>query len=333
MSSQSSAGLQTSSVHTWNPFDGQEADKLGRLNSGAPSAASARHRRRISACSQRIWHERFLYRLGASDYRDRFVLKGATLFTLWTGRLHRPTRDLDLLGAGSSEIEDVVTVCKAICGIPAEDGVIFDVASVHGMRIREDAEYEGVRVQLQADLAGARIPMQIDVGFGDAVEHGGDFVQFPVLLPMEAPLIRAYPKESVVAEKLHAVVVLDMANSRMKDFHDIWFMSQRWSFNLGAIRAAITATFERRKTPLPTELPLALGSVFLASSDKQAQWRAFRHRLGEEAPSIALEAVGAVICDFIGPALLRPAPLPDSAAWNPGGGWIAGKRDAQNNSG
>ncbi len=268
-------------------------------------------------------NERFLYRLGVSDYRDRFVLKGATLFTLWTGRLHRPTRDLDLLGAGSSKIEDVVTVCKAICGIPAEDGIIFDVASVHGMRIREDAEYEGVRVQLQADLAGARIPMQIDIGFGDAVEHGGDFVQFPVLLPMEAPLIRAYPKESVVAEKLHAMVVLDMANSRMKDFHDIRFMSQRWFFNLGVMRTAVIATFARRQTPLPQELPLALTAAFLASPDKQAQWRAFRYRLGENAPATVLEDVGAAIRVFVGPILLDPN-FPDSAVWKPGSGWSAG---------
>ncbi len=215
-------------------------------------------------------------------------------------------------------------MCKAICGVPAEDGIIFDVLSVHGMRIREDAEYEGVRLQLQADLAGARIPMQIDIGFGDAVEHGGgDFVQFPVLLPMAAPLIRAYPKESVVAEKLHAMVVLDMANSRMKDFHDICYMSQHWSFNLGAMRAAVIATFARRQTPLPQELPLALTAAFLASPDKQAQWRAFRRRLGENAPSTALEDVGAAIRIFVGPVLLDPG-IPDTAVWNPGSGWSVG---------
>lgn len=268
-------------------------------------------------------NERFLYRLGVSDYRDRFVLKGATLFTLWMGRLHRPTRDLDLLGAGSANIEDVAAVCKAICGIPAEDGIVFDVASVHGMRIRGDAEYEGVRVQLQADLAGARIPMQIDIGFGDAVERGGDFVTFPVLLPMEAPVIRAYPKESVVAEKLHAMVVLDMANTRMKDFHDIHFMSQRWSFNLGAMRAAAVSTFARRQTPLPQELPVALTAAFLASPDKQAQWRAFRRRLGEDAPSTALEDVGAAIRIFVGPVLLDSG-IPETAVWNPGTGWSVG---------
>src|SRR5690348_4981467 len=152
----------------------------------------------------------------------------------------------------------MVCVCKAICGIPVEDGIVFDLASVHGARIREDAGYEGVRILLRAELAGARIPMQIDIGFGDAVEHGGDLVHFPVLLPMGAPLIRAYPKEAAIAEKLHGMVILDMANSRMKDFYDIWFMSKRWPFNLGTLSSAIASTFERRSTPLPDQLPTAL---------------------------------------------------------------------------
>lgn len=268
-------------------------------------------------------NERFLYRLGASAYRDRFILKGATLFTLWDGRLHRPTRDLDLLGAGSSQIEDVVAVCKAICSLQVEDGIVFDLASVHGMRIREDADYEGVRIQLRAELAGARIPMQIDIGFGDAVEPGGQLVHFPVLLPMEAPLIRAYPKETAIAEKLHAMVILDMANSRMKDFHDIWFMSMRWSFNLGTLRAAITATFERRSTPMPAQLPTALTAAFLTAPEKQAQWRAFRRRLGDQAPSIELEDVGAAIRDFIGPPLLQSASFANHAVWNPADGWAS----------
>lgn len=266
-------------------------------------------------------NERFLYRLGASDYRDRFILKGATLFTLWDGRLNRPTRDLDLLGLGSSQIEDVVAVCKAICGIPVEDGIVFDLASVHGARIREDADYEGVRILLRAELAGARIPMQIDIGFGDAVEHGGDLVHFPVLLPMGAPLIRAYPKEAAIAEKLHGMVILDMANSRMKDFYDIWFMSKRWPFNLGTLSSAIASTFERRSTPLPDQLPTALGSTFLTAPEKQAQWRAFRSRLGDQAPSLALEEIGKAIRDFIAPALFLQTTLPPNAVWDPDKGW------------
>jgi len=271
----------------------------------------------------RFGNERFLYRLGISEYRNRFVLKGATLFTLWMGRLHRPTRDLDLLGVGSSRIEDAVAAFKVICGMPAEDGIIFDITSVRGMRIKEDAEYEGVRVLLAGALAGARIPMQIDVGFGDALDLGRPMCTFPVLLPMEAPLIRAISKEAVVAEKLHAMVVLDMGNSRMKDFYDIWFMSRCWPFDLAALRTAIVATFERRKTALPQELPIALSSTFLANADKQAQWLAFRRRLGADSTPLTLEDVGAAIQDFVGPAL-SAVPSSPTDVWNAGDGWSSG---------
>ena len=163
--------------------------------------------------------ERFLYRLGRSPYRDKFAVKGATLFTLWTGHTHRPTKDLDLLGRGtSSAIEEVEMTIRAICGIQEQDGMVFHSESVEGARIKEDDEYDGVRIKLLAELAGARIPMQIDIGFGDAVYPEPELASFPVLLPMEAPLIRAYPRESAIAEKFHAMVVLDIRNSRMKDF-------------------------------------------------------------------------------------------------------------------
>ena len=166
--------------------------------------------------------ERFLYRLGQSPHRDKFALKGATLFTLWAGHTHRPTKDLDLLGRGSSSaIEEVEMTIRAICEVKDEDGMVFHSESVEGARIKEDDEYDGVRIKLLAELAGARIPMQIDIGFGDAVYPEPELASFPVLLPMEAPLIRAYARESAIAEKFHAMVVLDIRNSRMKDFYDV----------------------------------------------------------------------------------------------------------------
>jgi Nucleotidyl transferase AbiEii toxin, Type IV TA system len=169
--------------------------------------------------------ERFLYRLGRSPYRDKFALKGATLFTLWTGQTHRPTKDLDLLGQGSSAISDVEETIRAICEIKEDDGIVFDRKSVEGTKIKEDDEYDGVRIKFQVELAGARIPMQIDIGFGDAIYPEPELASFPVLLHMEAPVIRAYPREASSAEKFHAMVVLDIRNGRMKDFYDIWFMA------------------------------------------------------------------------------------------------------------
>ena len=177
--------------------------------------------------------ERFLYRLGRSKYRDKFALKGATLFTLWTGQTHRPTKDLARPTRPRFVVHDrVERSMREICTTPGDDGIVFVGESVGGTRIKEEDEYDGVRVKFQAELAGARIPMQVDIGFGDAVYPEPELASFPVFLPMEAPLIRAYPREATIAEKFHAMVVLDIRNSRMKDFYDIWFMANTWEFEM-----------------------------------------------------------------------------------------------------
>lgn len=267
--------------------------------------------------------ERFLYRLGRSPYRERFVLKGATLFTLWTGHTHRPTKDLDLLGRGSSSaIGEVEATIRAICEIQEGDGVVFDSESVEGTRIKADDEYDGVRIKLQAQLAGARIPMQIDIGFGDAVHPEPELASFPVLLPMEAPLVRAYPREAAIAEKFHAMVVLDIRNSRMKDFYDIWFLANSWTFDMAFLRKAILASFERRGSTIPTAVPFALTEDFLNDPQKKQQWSAFVSRLnpGNKAPS--LEEVGIVLRAFLLPcASGEPQTESGTHRWAPSLGW------------
>jgi predicted nucleotidyltransferase component of viral defense system len=267
--------------------------------------------------------ERFLYRLGRSPYRDKFALKGATLFTLWTGHTHRPTKDLDLLGRGlSSTIGEVETTVRAICEIQDEDGIVFNSGSVEGTRIKEDDEYDGVRIKLLADLAGARIPMQIDIGFGDAVYPEPELASFPVLLPMEAPLIRAYPREASIAEKFQAMVLLDIRNSRMKDFYDIWFIANTWTFDMATLRTAILASFEKRGSTTPTEVPFSLTDDFLNDPRKTQQWGAFVNRLdpGEQAPS--LKEVGAVLRAFLLPCISSGSPTkPDTLSWTPNQGW------------
>lgn len=245
--------------------------------------------------------ERFLYRLGQSPYRDRFAIKGATLFTLWTGQAHRPTKDLDLLGWGSAAIEDVKATVQAICGIDGEDGIVFDISSVEGAEIKEDDEYNGVRVKFNGELAGARIPMQIDIGFGDAVYPDPAFADFPVLLPMPAPRIRAYPRESAIAEKLHAMVELGIRNSRMKDFYDIWFMATTWDFELPILHKAIVASFERRGLAVPRTLPFALTKEFTDDTRKQQQWGAFISRLNPDDKTPSLDEVGALLRAFLAP--------------------------------
>ena len=247
--------------------------------------------------------ERFLYRLGRSPYRDKFAVKGATLFTLWTGHTHRPTKDLDLLGQGSSAIGDVEQTIRGICEIEEEDGVVFDRASVEGTKIKEDDEYDGVRIKLLADLAGARIPMQIDIGFGDAVYPEPELASFPVLLQMEAPLIRAYPREASIAEKFQAMVLLDIRNSRMKDFYDIWFIANTWTFDMVSLRNAILASFERRGSTIPTEVPFALTDDFLNDPRKTQQWSAFVNRLNPGEKASSLKEVGAVLRAFLLPCI------------------------------
>ncbi len=266
--------------------------------------------------------ERFLYRLGRSPYRDKFALKGATLFTLWTGQTHRPTKDLDLLGQGSSAIGEVEQTIRAICEIQEEDGLLFDSASVEGTKIKEDDEYDGVRIKLLADLAGARIPMQIDIGFGDAVYPEPELASFPVLLPMEAPLIRAYPREASIAEKFHAMVVLDIRNSRMKDFYDIWFMANTWTFDMACLRNAILASFERRGSTIPTGVPFALTQDFLNDPQKKQQWSAFVSRLNPEDQAPSLEEVGAILGALLLPCISGDSlPKAEIVSWTPNQGW------------
>jgi hypothetical protein len=266
--------------------------------------------------------ERFLFRLGSSTYRDRFAIKGATLFTLWTGDSHRPTKDLDLLGSGSSAIREVEETIRAICKVEGNDGILFDGESVEGTRIKEEDEYEGVRVKFHAALAGARIPMQVDIGFGDAVYPEPEFASFPVLLPMEPPVIRAYPREAAIAEKLNAMVVLDIRNSRMKDFCDIWFMANTWNFEMATLRDAIRASFEPRGVGIPQDVPFALTEEFLGDPQKTRQWNAFVSRLYPGSDSPSLEEVGALLRAFPLPCILSVSAAESTAHyWTPSAHW------------
>jgi len=266
--------------------------------------------------------ERFLYRLGRSKYRDKFALKGATLFTLWTGQTHRPTKDLDLLGLGlSSTIKKVEAIIREICATREDDGIVFDAESVEGARIKQDDEYDGVRVKFQAELAGARIPMQVDIAFGDAVYPEPELASFPVLLPIEAPLIRAYSREATIAEKFHAMVVLDIRNSRMKDFYDIWFMANTWEFEMESLQKAIEFSFKRRGTSVPEDIPFALTDGFLDDPQKKMQWNAFVNRLdaGEERPTLA--EIGAVLRSFLLQCTSKESRQESWSRWNPTRHW------------
>ena len=265
--------------------------------------------------------ERFLYRLAGSRHKNSFVLKGAMLFLAWDGKLYRPTKDLDLLGFGSADVSEVTGRIREICSAPADDGIVFDVAGVEGDRIKEDAEYEGVRVRVPASLDGARVMMQIDVGFGDKVDPLPAEIHFPTLLPLDAPVVRAYPPEAVIAEKVHAMVVLGIANSRMKDFFDIWTFASTQRFEIFRLSNSIRSTFERRRTALPEATPFALTDEFLLDGAKRTQWTAFCKRIGMHGPP-SLDAIGPTLIGFLMPAI-EQARLnrPDTLIWAPHGPW------------
>lgn len=257
--------------------------------SGAPKnlAASVKERLRNEAARRgedfnllflRYGIERLLFRLSQSSHAGRFLLKGAMLFVVWDEKTHRPTRDLDLLGFGPSEKEDLTRVFQDVATTPVVgDGLVFLPESVRAEEIREDNTYGGVRVRLMAKLGSAELPVQIDIGVGDAITPGPETVRFPTLLDLPAPLVRAYPAYTVVAEKFEAMAKLGIANTRMKDFHDVWFLTRRFQLDGATLRQAIAATFARRHTALP-RWPGPLSDELANDPIKQTQWAAFIRR-------------------------------------------------------
>ena len=236
--------------------------------------------------------ERLLYRLSISPHADSYLLKGALLFAIWYEQPHRPTRDADLLGFGADDVASAVRVFSDICRIAVDDGIAFDAASVRATPIRQETGYGGVRVDLRATLDGARVALQVDIGFGDAVTPSPQTIRYPVLLDgMPAPQLRSYPKYTVVAEKLHAICLLGMANTRMKDYFDLWVLMTEGTLDPAELRRAMAATFERRQLALPAGLPAGLSDAFCSDAAKQAQWAAFlkKNRLAalELAPVVA----------------------------------------------
>lgn len=223
--------------------------------------------------------ERLLCRLSTSAHADSFLLKGALLFALWYDDPHRPTRDADLLGFGQDDAEHLIAVFRDVAAMSMEDGIVFDVASVRADAIREDNTYGGTRINLVARIGSARCSLQIDVGFGDAVTPEAQTVVFPTLLnDFPAPTLRVYPVYTVIAEKYQAMVMLGMANSRMKDFYDLAVIARRTELDGATLAGAIAATFARRSTALPTVRPLALTSQFSEDETKRRQWQAFLNK-------------------------------------------------------
>ena len=220
--------------------------------------------------------ERLLYRVSQSEYSDQFLLKGALLFTLWYDMPHRPTRDADLLGFGDSDLKSIENAFREISSIQVDDGIFFDPDSVVVEEIRKEAGYAGARVLITAELAKAKSKTQIDIGFGDAVTpHPIDAIYPTLINDMPAPQLRVYPIYTVAAEKLHAIALFGMTNTRLKDYFDLQVLLDREQFDMLTLAEAISATFTRRGMPVPTEVPTGLTEEFANDPTRQKLWEAF----------------------------------------------------------
>ncbi len=266
--------------------------------------------------------ERFLYRLSRSNHADKFILKGALMFATWGGPTTRLTRDIDLLAHMDNSVEAVVAVTREVCAEPVEpDGLVFDIESVVGTAITQDADNSGVRVTFLGKLQNARISMQIDMGFGDVVTPVAIMISYPVLLELPAPRLLGYTRETVVAEKFEAMTKLGLLNSRMKDFYDLWLLSRQFDFDGAMLASAIERTFTNRKTPV-VSLPTALTRKFGSDTSKQAQWQAFlrKSKLGDVPTT--LQAMIDDLAPFITPvAEVLESRSAFNSRWNARGPW------------
>jgi len=249
--------------------------------------------------------ERFLYRLSISEYSQNFLLKGASLFLVWKKNNFRVTRDTDLLGIGEYNLERLIDIFKEICLIKTvqDDGIVFLSETVSGLPIRAEMEYGGFRINLDCRLHSAKISLQIDIGFGDIVIPYPEKVNYPALLNFEAPILNAYTRYTVVAEKLEAIVRLGMANSRMKDFYDLWILKNSFEFSPEILQKAIAETFKRRKSEIPEDIPVALTTKFSDDPQKTAQWKAFVRRTKAETGNLSFSQIVSGISEFIMPVI------------------------------
>ena len=224
--------------------------------------------------------ERFLYRLSKTKYADKFILKGGLLFYVWDLPLRRATRDIDFRGYVSGDRATLLKIMDEVIEISApEDGLVFDSQSLSVEETQIDADYQGIRVKLIALLERTRIPIQIDIGFSDELASKAESIEYPnILSDLKTIRMKGYPKESVVAEKFHAMIRHGDLNSRMKDYYDLWLISDTFEFNGTSLQKAIEATFNNRHTEIPDERPSSLSADF--AHENQTRWKNFLNKSG-----------------------------------------------------
>jgi predicted nucleotidyltransferase component of viral defense system len=253
------------------------ASVLARLRKTATSSGSP-----FQQVLQQYAIERFLYRLSKTQHAQSVVLKGALLLNTIGIPRARPTMDIDMLRTGKADRATLISLVKDCATLDVEaDGLTFIHDSVVAEEITKDSEYQGTRILMDARMDNVRLRTQIDFGVGDIMVPGPRMIEYPTLLDGDTIQLLAYPIESAIAEKLHAMVSLGSANSRMKDFYDVWMCSRHLEFSVDTLLEAIRATFQNRDTAVPTDEIEALTSGFVEAH--RVQWNAFARKVGEEA--------------------------------------------------
>jgi len=247
--------------------------------------------------------ERFLYRLSKSSHANSFILKGGLIFIGWGIPLRRPTRDIDVQGYLSNTIDHLVSVTKEICMQDVEpDGMRFDPESVRGEQIMNEADYKGVKIYFNAHLGEVSFQLHMDVSFANAITPEAILINFPSLLGMPEFKILGYPFETSIAEKFQAMVVLADINDRMKDYFDIWLLSQQVDIPGQTMASAIQATFLTRNTPLPSSIPIALSDEF--GQLRQPDWeRLLRRSMLEVLDYPSFVEVVSILRDLLWPVV------------------------------
>jgi len=272
-----------------------EASVKARLQNKAKEGS-----RPFSEVLQYYGMERFLYRVSQSNYADKFILKGALMFTVWHVPERRTTLDIDFLAQYDNQIASIEKMVKDVCKIDVIfDGLIFDSKTVKSQRIKEDADYEGVRVKFVGLLERSRISMQVDVSFGDSIYPKPKIMEYPVILDFPKPKLKGYPAESVISEKFEAMVKLDLLNSRMKDFYDIWLMMRQFDFDGSKLTEALKRTFVHRKTAFPEDKKLFAEEIYDETSDRQTLWKAFLNKGDIKHAPKKLHTAAKAIEDFL----------------------------------
>lgn len=303
--------------------------KQGERNPGASVLAKLRNHAKatgeeVPTVLARYTNERFLYRLSLSPYAERFVLRGATLFSVWLDTPHRPTRDLDMLALGDSDTESVRALFAQVCTLSVpEDGVTFLPETLRIEERIEGRAYKGFHLDIESQLGTARPRLELDLAFGEAVTPNPEEIELPCLLNQPRPKLRAYPRETAIAEKTEALVDLGLLNSRLKDFYDLWFLAETFAFEGTMLSAALSATFTRRGTPFPPAgLPIALTAAFSTDPTKQSQWERFAKKGLSRRPPVSLESTILQLRVFLQPLLVALAEeRPFVGSWEPGGPW------------